>query len=298
VEAESSYVSEVRFPGTGTATSADAVPAPGREVTALYKAHVVSLTRLAYVMLGDRPAAEDVVQEAFLGLYRRWNHLRDTASAPGYLRASVLNGCRVALRSRTRHKDSIAGGELPWESAEATALVGISWAANSPTIAFYWMNRAGTIGVRLLDTAASGDNLIADSRLAVIEATKASQSGPGQSGPPDYVSQCVTDSIMSLDGSSIICGYATDALGSAPNSSRTTTGFIRYSAKTGKAAQVYGVSTFNGQADGDISVWWTSATGKTLIGGVLTPSGIRVGVISGQTFTPLPGAGGLGAVAW
>jgi RNA polymerase sigma-70 factor (sigma-E family) len=124
VEAESSYVSEVRFPGTGTATSADAVPAPGREVTALYKAHVVSLTRLAYVMLGDRPAAEDVVQEAFLGLYRRWNHLRDTASAPGYLRASVLNGCRVALRSRTRHKDSIVGGELPWESAEATALVG------------------------------------------------------------------------------------------------------------------------------------------------------------------------------
>jgi hypothetical protein len=174
----------------------------------------------------------------------------------------------------------------------------ISWAANSPTIAFYWMNRAGTIGVRLLDTAASGDNLIADSRLAVIEATKASQSGPGQSGPPDYVSQCVTDSIMSLDGSSIICGYATDAVGSAPNSSRTTTGFIRYSTKTGKAAQVYGVSTFNGQADGDISVWWTSATGKTLIGGVLTPGGIRVGVISGQTFTPLPGAGGLGAVAW
>jgi RNA polymerase sigma-70 factor (sigma-E family) len=124
VEAKSPYVSEIRLAGAGTVTSKDAAQAPGREVTALYKAHAVSLTRLAYIMLGDRPAAEDVVQEAFLGLYKRWNHLRDPASAPGYLRASVLNGCRVALRSRTRRNDHTAAGELPWESAEATALVG------------------------------------------------------------------------------------------------------------------------------------------------------------------------------
>ncbi len=96
--------------------------APGREVTALYEAHALSLTRLAYVMLGDRPAAEDVVQEAFLGLYKRWSQLRDTAGAPGYLRTSVLNGCRMVLRSRTR-RDARTAGELPWESAEATALV-------------------------------------------------------------------------------------------------------------------------------------------------------------------------------
>ena len=124
MEAESPYVSEVRFAGMGTVTSADAAQAPGRAVPALYKAHAVSLIRLAYIMLGDRPAAEDVVQEAFLGLYKRWSHLRDTTSAPGYLRASVLNGCRVALRSRTRRDDPTATNELPWESAEATALVG------------------------------------------------------------------------------------------------------------------------------------------------------------------------------
>jgi RNA polymerase sigma-70 factor (sigma-E family) len=107
----------------GTARSADAVQVRGREVAALYEAHALSLTRLAYVMLGDRPAAEDVVQDAFLGLYRQWDQLRDTASAPGYLRASVLNGCRMVLRSRAR-RDDRADGELPWESAEATALVG------------------------------------------------------------------------------------------------------------------------------------------------------------------------------
>ena len=123
MEAESPHVPEVRFPGTGTVTPADAAQERGREVTALYEAHALSLTRLAYVLLGDRPAAEDVVQEAFLGLHKRWNHLRDTARAPGYLRASVLNGCRMVLRSRTRRAGRIAG-ELPWESAEATALVG------------------------------------------------------------------------------------------------------------------------------------------------------------------------------
>jgi len=123
VEAESPPVPEIRFPGTGLVTSADAAQVRGREVTALYQGHALSLTRLAYVMLGDRPAAEDVVQEAFLGLYRRWSQLRDTASAPGYLRASVLNGCRMVLRSRAR-RDDRAAGELPWESAEATALVG------------------------------------------------------------------------------------------------------------------------------------------------------------------------------
>ena len=99
---------------------------PGQEVAALYEAHALSLIRLAYVMLGDRPAAEDVVQEAFLGLYQRWSTLRDITSAPGYLRVSVLNGCRMVLRSSARRDDRIAriASESPWESAEATALVG------------------------------------------------------------------------------------------------------------------------------------------------------------------------------
>jgi DNA-directed RNA polymerase specialized sigma24 family protein len=34
-----------------------------RHVTALYQAHALSLARLALLMLGDRGAAEDVVQD-------------------------------------------------------------------------------------------------------------------------------------------------------------------------------------------------------------------------------------------
>ena len=53
------------------------VPGPAEAVTTLYRAHALGLIRLAVVMLGDRAAAEDVVQEAFCGLYRRWHALSD-----------------------------------------------------------------------------------------------------------------------------------------------------------------------------------------------------------------------------
>jgi RNA polymerase sigma factor (sigma-70 family) len=93
-------------------------------VTALYQAHALGLIRLAVVMLGDRPAAEDVVQEAFCGLYRRWHSLADTGKALAYVRSSVINGCRTVLRRRLRQRgvDPLTGDQ-PGESAEAIALV-------------------------------------------------------------------------------------------------------------------------------------------------------------------------------
>jgi RNA polymerase sigma-70 factor (sigma-E family) len=74
---------------------------PGAAVGALYAEHALSLIRLAHIMLGDPGAAEDVVQDAFCGLYRRWPYLKDQSRALGYLRSSVLNGCRSVRRSRT-----------------------------------------------------------------------------------------------------------------------------------------------------------------------------------------------------
>ena len=83
-------------------------------------AYATQLTR-------DRAAAEDVVQEAFCGLYRRWDHLDDPGNALRYLRSSVLNGCRSVLRNRGRLRLRL--GQEPGrpdsvESAESTALVG------------------------------------------------------------------------------------------------------------------------------------------------------------------------------
>lgn len=77
-------------------------PVADRAVTALYQEHALGLTRLAHIMLGDRAAAEDVVQDAFFGLYRRWDFLTGPGKAQLYLRSSVLNGCRSALRRDAR----------------------------------------------------------------------------------------------------------------------------------------------------------------------------------------------------
>ena len=67
-------------------------------VTVLYRGHALRLTQLAYVLLGDRGLAEDIVQEAFARLRRRPRRLADGSKAVFYLRTSVLNGCRMVLR--------------------------------------------------------------------------------------------------------------------------------------------------------------------------------------------------------
>jgi RNA polymerase sigma factor (sigma-70 family) len=96
--------------GQAGATAADSAAAASA-VTALYQQQAVGLIRLAMIMLGDRAAAEDVVQDAFFGLYRNWFRLGDPANALVYTRSSVLNGCRNALRTRTRRdqRDHAAG---------------------------------------------------------------------------------------------------------------------------------------------------------------------------------------------
>ena len=88
-----------------------------RQVTALYEAHALSLARLALVMLGDPSAAEDVVQDAFLGLYRRWDSLASASVAVTYLRTSVLNGCRTALRRAGRR--GVPSGVLDGDPGDA-----------------------------------------------------------------------------------------------------------------------------------------------------------------------------------
>jgi RNA polymerase sigma-70 factor (sigma-E family) len=117
--------------GTGTAVDLPGSPPPqlaagaGAEagVTALYQANALSLIRLAYIMLGDLQSAEDVVQEAFYGLYRRWDRLKDASGALYYVRASVLNGCRSVLRRRAVRRRSLAY-QPSAASAEAVVLSG------------------------------------------------------------------------------------------------------------------------------------------------------------------------------
>lgn len=213
-----------------------------------------------------------------------------TPGAPGLLEIRVYALATGAFR--TWSTNGLTDSEAPegFTGSGVDASESISWAADSRTLAFDVMNQNFTSGVRLLNTTASGGDLVSDSRLAV---TESDQGGGRPLTSKDHVSQCVTDSIISADGSAIACGYTTNMEGRD-----TTTGFIRYSTSTGKSSAVLGVYEFGGQAEGDISLYWVNSTGNILVGGVLTPGGIRVGVINGEKFTPLPGITGLGAAAW
>lgn len=92
-------------------------------VDGLYRAHAVDLIRLALLLVGDQPTAEDVVQDAYLGLQRGLGRLRDPGKALPYLRASVVNGCRSVHRRRGRVSPYAAAREpQPVWSAEAAAI--------------------------------------------------------------------------------------------------------------------------------------------------------------------------------
>lgn len=55
------------------------------------------MIRLAYTLIGNAAEAEEVVQDGFVDVYRRFDEIR----RPGaYLRTAVINNCRSLLRRR------------------------------------------------------------------------------------------------------------------------------------------------------------------------------------------------------
>ena len=108
-------------------------------VEQLYAAHWRRLVRLAVLLLRDQGAAEDVVQDAFVAMHGRWRSLRDPDKALAYLRQTVVNRSRSALRHR-----GVAERYLARQSSGAAV--------------------AG---------AADGSSLVADRRTAVLDALRA-----------------------------------------------------------------------------------------------------------------------------
>jgi RNA polymerase sigma-70 factor (sigma-E family) len=74
----------------------------GPAVVDLFVVHHHRLIGLASLLVDDRSCAEEVVQDAFLALHRRWARLRDPNAAVAYLNACVVNGSRRKLRQGHR----------------------------------------------------------------------------------------------------------------------------------------------------------------------------------------------------
>ena len=77
-------------------------PDGSAEVSELFGAHHRRLVGLASLLVDDRQAAEDVVQDAFAALHRHWGRLRDQNTAVAYLNRAVVNGSRDVLRRGRR----------------------------------------------------------------------------------------------------------------------------------------------------------------------------------------------------
>lgn len=110
------------LPGT---TPTPAVPVVRADVTIddIYRTHRMGMVRLAILLVDDQASAEDVVQEAFAGLFRNWAGLRDNAAAVGYLRTAVVNGSRSMLRRRRTARAYVPPHPGTERSAESLALL-------------------------------------------------------------------------------------------------------------------------------------------------------------------------------
>jgi len=78
----------------------DAVRIEGGVLSDLYLRHAEDAARIAYLITGDRPLAEDLVQDAFVRLAGRFLHLRDPKGFEAYLRKTVVNLANSHFRRR------------------------------------------------------------------------------------------------------------------------------------------------------------------------------------------------------
>ncbi|GLV98501.1 hypothetical protein Slala05_21330 [Streptomyces lavendulae subsp. lavendulae] len=90
--------------GTPSGTAVDGAPVVAGttvdHLTETYQAHYRSLLGLAALLLDDTASCEDVVQEAFIRVHSARNRVRDRDKTLAYLRQTVVNLSRSALRRR------------------------------------------------------------------------------------------------------------------------------------------------------------------------------------------------------
>ena len=101
---------------TATSEGSDRTAADRSRLERMYLTHGSAALRLAFLLTGNRPLAEDIAQDAFARIAGRLAHLRDPAAFGAYLRQTVVNLVRMHWRRerlertllRRHHEPSIA----------------------------------------------------------------------------------------------------------------------------------------------------------------------------------------------
>jgi RNA polymerase sigma-70 factor (sigma-E family) len=87
------------------------------DLAALHRERYAPMVRLAHLLTGSNAVAEELVQDAFVRVGRRWDSI--TGEPAPYLRAAVVNACRSHLRrlvaerrAATRHAATAVDGHM------------------------------------------------------------------------------------------------------------------------------------------------------------------------------------------
>ena len=78
--------------------------------------HGLALTRFAYVLCGDRGVAEDLVQDTYLALFRRYGAELPVEAPIAYARRAIVNG--YVSRGRRRSSTELSSADLPEQPIE------------------------------------------------------------------------------------------------------------------------------------------------------------------------------------
>jgi hypothetical protein len=149
----------------------------------------------------------------------------------------------------------------------------LSWAGDGRTVAFTWA-AAGQGDVRLLDTAARGTNLLADSKLAIAT--------PNGGGPYWRAA------IIAPGGRTIV------AVRELTGGVRVRQELVKFSAATGTETAILNHLRIYGNYE---RVLWTSGSGHVLVIAGARP-GASAGIFHGDRYTPIPWSAGILAAAW
>jgi RNA polymerase sigma-70 factor (sigma-E family) len=86
------------------------------EFATFVRAHSTALLRSAFLLTGERAAAEDLLQDTFVRLYPRWSRVAEADVPLAYVRRSMTNNF---LNGRRRSGREVLVADLPERGYEA-----------------------------------------------------------------------------------------------------------------------------------------------------------------------------------
>jgi RNA polymerase sigma factor (sigma-70 family) len=107
-------------PSTGVERRAEAANALSFEL--FFEAERRRLFRAIYLMTGSVQEAEEIVQDAFLRIWERWDHVQEMTNPAGYLYRAAMNLSRSRFRRVVRAARIPPSAERdidPFEAADA-----------------------------------------------------------------------------------------------------------------------------------------------------------------------------------